>query len=176
MINHFFSSLDFVKRKNLSVSFADSSPKGEPFEPPFPLFIHSPPEDTILLKIPPKHRAGKKKYTQYSLSKQRKERNPNMKQDPIPFVHAGGKKNLRTSDIVGIFDMDSATVAGTTRKFLSAEEKAGRIEIITEELPKSFILSCPPMRAFREKTKEKVFLSQLAPQTLSQRSEALFEN
>ena len=99
-----------------------------------------------------------------------------MKQDPIPFVHAGGNKNLRTSDIVGIFDMDSATVAGTTRKFLSAEEKAGRVEIITDELPKSFVLSCPPMRAFREKTEETVFLSQLAPQTLSQRSEALFEN
>ena len=68
MINHFFSSLDFVKRKNLSVSFADSVslrlghgtgltchrhviqhcaaaslPKGEPFDPPISIYIRFPP-------------------------------------------------------------------------------------------------------------------------------------
>ena len=44
MINHFLSLLDFVKRMNLSVSFADSSPKGEPFDPPSPVYIRFPPK------------------------------------------------------------------------------------------------------------------------------------
>ncbi len=75
-------------------------------------------------------------------------------------LHIGGGKNIYESSIIGIFDMDTATQSQNTKKFLSHAEKAGRVEIVSEELPKSFVV-----------TDECVYLSQLAPHTLVQRME-----
>ena len=43
-------------------------------------------------------------------------------------------------DVVGIFDMDNATLSSVTRKFLSEKQKQLLVEIAAVELPKSFIL------------------------------------
>lgn len=56
------------------------------------------------------------------------------------YLHIGNGKNVRTREIIGIFDLDSASVASATKKYLSAAEKGGRLESATDELPKSFIL------------------------------------
>ena len=56
------------------------------------------------------------------------------------YLHIGNNKNVRTREIIGIFDLDSASVSSTTRKYLSAAEKGGRLESASDELPKSFIL------------------------------------
>ena len=39
------------------------------------------------------------------------------------FLHAGNNKNLRLKNIIGIFDMDTATVSPDTKKFLKKREK-----------------------------------------------------
>ena len=49
------------------------------------------------------------------------------------------EKSVRRRDVIGVFDLDSATVSGVTKNFLSAAEKSGEIEG-TDNLPKSFIL------------------------------------
>ena len=56
------------------------------------------------------------------------------------FLHVGNNKNIRERDIVGIFDMDNATVSMITRKFLSECQRKNMVESANSEIPKSFIL------------------------------------
>ena len=46
---------------------------------------------------------------------------------------------LPRDSIVGIFDLDTATVSGHTRDFLRRAQEAGRVVAAGEELPQSFI-------------------------------------
>ena len=57
------------------------------------------------------------------------------------YLHAGNNKSIRLNEIIGIFDMDTATVSSDTKEFLRRAEKAGVTEMCTEELPKSFVLT-----------------------------------
>jgi len=64
------------------------------------------------------------------------------------------EKAPRLRDIVGVFDLDTATVSAVTKSFLSNAEKRGEVEgIIT--LPKSFIL----VSSDNGNSKDKVYLS-----------------
>lgn len=57
------------------------------------------------------------------------------------FLHVGNNKNILLERVVGIFDMDNATLSAITRKYLSSTEKAGLSQnAALDELPKSFIL------------------------------------
>ncbi len=56
------------------------------------------------------------------------------------YLHIGNKNSVRKKQVVGIFDLDTATVSALTRKFISASEKAGRLEYTDSDLPRSFIL------------------------------------
>ncbi len=56
------------------------------------------------------------------------------------YLHVGNNKNIRTSSVVGIFDMDNATLSAITRKYLTASERAGLSESAAEDIPKSFVL------------------------------------
>ena len=56
------------------------------------------------------------------------------------FLHVGNNRNIRIRDVVGIFDMDNATVSSITRKFLSGNQKKHLVESAAEEIPKSFVL------------------------------------
>ncbi len=67
---------------------------------------------------------------------------------------------IGTRHIIGIFDMDTATVSSETKKFLSEAQREGRIILTTYELPKSFILTDDDM----------VTLSQLSVSALAGRS------
>ncbi len=71
------------------------------------------------------------------------------------YIHLGNNKNIREKDIIGIFDMDNATMSKTTQKFLNKAQKEGRLITTVDEIPKSLIL-----------TKDKVYMSQLAPKSL----------
>lgn len=56
------------------------------------------------------------------------------------YLHIGNNRNIRTADVIGIFDADSATVSAITKKYLSAAEAEKRVRFASEELPKSFVL------------------------------------
>jgi len=102
------------------------------------------------------------------------------------FLYLGDGRYKRKSDIIGIFDMDSATVCASTRKFLSTKEREKRVES-DGELPKSFIL-CEEnkerssvkgrKRKSREKQKNEysVFLSRLSSQVLFARTKGIKES
>ena len=56
------------------------------------------------------------------------------------FLYLGDGKYKRRSDVIGIFDMDTATVSNTTKEFLNQAQSFGDITSLGQELPKSFIV------------------------------------
>lgn len=58
------------------------------------------------------------------------------------YVHVGGEYSISDRFIIGIFDMDSITSKQTDMiKFLSEAEKAGRVEYVSAEIPRSAVVS-----------------------------------
>ena len=82
------------------------------------------------------------------------------------YLHAGNGRTIRRRDIIGIFDMDNATVSSITRRMLSDMQKQGRVESAALELPKAFIL-------YRDGTSTKLCLSPLSSAALHGRCEEL---
>ena len=57
------------------------------------------------------------------------------------FLHIGNGVSVRQRDIIGIFDLDTATVSGETKRFLRNAEKKGILEDEANgEIPRSFLL------------------------------------
>ena len=76
------------------------------------------------------------------------------------YLHLGMDKVITFDEIIGIFDLDTTTVSKSTRNYLAKAEKAGIVENICYDLPKSFIVC-------RNKDGEdKVYISQISSTTL----------
>ncbi len=56
------------------------------------------------------------------------------------IFHIGKGNTLKTEDIIGIFDLDNATVSGTTRRFLSAATHRKQVFYGDYDIPRSFLL------------------------------------
>ena len=61
------------------------------------------------------------------------------------------EKSVRARDLIGVFDLDTATVSNITKSFLANAEKSGEVEG-TDTLPKSFIIA-------NKNKKNKIYLS-----------------
>ena len=57
------------------------------------------------------------------------------------YLHIGNGKSVRCRDVIGIFDLDTATVGKKTRDFISGMEKSGEVEYGDDDLPRSFVLT-----------------------------------
>ena len=74
-------------------------------------------------------------------------------------VYLGGNEFIKKDDIIGIFDMDSATISKNTREFLGfAENEKKVIYSNLYEFPRSFVV-----------TKENVYITPIASVTLNRR-------
>ena len=80
------------------------------------------------------------------------------------FLHVGNNKNIRLRSVIGIFDMDNATLSSITRKYLSKKQKENLVESAVLEIPKSFVL-------YVEKGEYKICFSQLSSAALRGRIE-----
>ena len=80
------------------------------------------------------------------------------------YLHLGDEVMAKNRQIIGVFDLDTATVTKATRDFLSDAQKKGIVVNISENLPKSFIL-------YEENGQFKVFVSPLATSTLRRRAQ-----
>lgn len=56
------------------------------------------------------------------------------------YLHVGNGCVLKNKEIIGVFDIDNATIMKTSREFINSEEKEGRIESVFEDIPRSFVL------------------------------------
>ena len=57
------------------------------------------------------------------------------------YLHIGTNRNVRMQEIVGIFDLDTASVSHITKKYLKEREKAGLTDLTADQIPKSFLLT-----------------------------------
>ena len=79
------------------------------------------------------------------------------------YLHIGPSAVVRQRDIIGVFDMDNATYSRLTRDFLERAERAGELESVTGDLPKSFLLC-------EQRGRKKIYLYQFSPATLRGRA------
>ncbi len=79
------------------------------------------------------------------------------------YLYLGQDTVIKTRDVVGIFDLDNTSVSKDTRNFLKFAEKQKRVQAVSEELPKSFVV-CEADGTVKN------YLSQVAPATLLKRS------
>lgn len=85
------------------------------------------------------------------------------------YLHIGKEKIIKTDEIIGIFDLDTATISKATRNYLAVAEKSGEVVNVTTELPKTFIVC-------NDDGKRTVYISQISSSTLNKRSEITNNN
>ena len=84
------------------------------------------------------------------------------------FLHIGGDIVIPIKDIIAIFDMEKTTISKDTREFLKTAEEEGFIKSISEDIPKSFIVT-------ETDKKSKIYLSPISSTTLQKRSKYVYE-
>ena len=81
-----------------------------------------------------------------------------------------GQEVIYKNEIVGIFDLDTATVAEKTRSFLNRAERENKaVTLSYEDLPRSFIVTQRD-----GDTRQTVYISQLTAATLLKRAEEYY--
>lgn len=78
------------------------------------------------------------------------------------YIHLGEDTLVKSDDIIGIFDLDNATVMKSTREYLKKATKNKKVVNVSYDLPKSFIVS-----AENDYT---VYISLLSSATIASRS------
>ncbi|MBQ9980332.1 MAG: DUF370 domain-containing protein [Oscillospiraceae bacterium] len=76
------------------------------------------------------------------------------------YLHLGQNVIVRERDVLGIFDLEITSQSKRTRQFLAAAEKGGRAVTVSDDLPRSFIV-----------TADKVYISPLSSATLQKRAQ-----
>lgn len=80
------------------------------------------------------------------------------------YLHIGNGKSLKKKQIIGIFDLDTATVTRTGKDFINKKEKEGALIYEDFDLPRSFILTDTADGV-------RVYLSRISSQGLRMRAE-----
>lgn len=78
------------------------------------------------------------------------------------YIHLGGEKIIRTSQLVAIFDISIEQSSKLSRQFIMHAQKNKEVETIGEEDPKSIVV-----------TEQKVYYSPISASTLKKRSRYL---
>lgn len=78
------------------------------------------------------------------------------------YLHLGFEKVIKSENIIGIFDLDNTTLQKSSRDYLAKAEKAGNIENVCEDLPKSFVVCS-------ENGKRKIYITQISSSTILKR-------
>ncbi len=79
------------------------------------------------------------------------------------YLFISNDKIIYSDDIIGIFDTDTSTVSAVTRSALRIAQSEKRLESVTLEIPKSFILT-------DENNENKIYMSQISPKILKKRA------
>ncbi len=85
------------------------------------------------------------------------------------YLHLGQDTVVKQADVIGVFDLDTSTVAKRTREFLAKSEKKKKVVSVSWELPRSFTVC-----AGKHGEDETIYLSPLSPATLEKRAKTNF--
>ena len=80
------------------------------------------------------------------------------------YLHLGQNTVVRDREIIGIFDLDITSQSPRTRRYLNTAQRRGEVVAVTQELPKSFVVT-------GRRGRQRVFISQLSTATLLRRSD-----
>lgn len=75
------------------------------------------------------------------------------------YLFLGGDVTVRSRDVIGIFDIEECSVSRTTADFLNACQKRLQIVNISDDMPKSFII-----------TSDKTYISNVSHNTIRKRT------
>ena len=78
------------------------------------------------------------------------------------YIPIGSDMSVRDRSIIGIFDLDNTTCSKHTRNFLAKAEENGEVVTVSEDIPKSFLLTS-------EYGMDRVYLCQFNAATLEKR-------
>ena len=56
------------------------------------------------------------------------------------YLHVSKKQKISNKSIIGIFDMDNASVGKDTKQFLARMQKRGSVRSDIGDIPKSFVM------------------------------------
>lgn len=84
------------------------------------------------------------------------------------FLHIGGDYTIPLSDVIAIFDLEGTTVNKETREFLKVSEEEGFIRTISDNMPKSFIVTEKDKRSI-------IYISPISAATLRKRVNISYE-
>ena len=84
------------------------------------------------------------------------------------YLHIGNGEIVNHEDIIGIFDMDTATVSSVSRQFLSEAEQKKEIWYGDSDIPKSFIVCTDGPK------KQKIVFSRISTSSLKLRTAQFF--
>lgn len=80
------------------------------------------------------------------------------------YISIGGDMAVRDQSIIGIFDLDGCSMSQKTMEYLQNAEKNGVLLNVTEDIPKTFLVT-------EEYGMEKVYFTQLSAATLEKRTD-----
>ena len=81
------------------------------------------------------------------------------------YLHMGQDFIVREQEIIGIFDIDTTSTGKRTREFLARAEEEGAVVSMTNEIPKSFVITDFPY--------DTVYISSISSRTLGERCKRL---
>lgn len=79
------------------------------------------------------------------------------------YLHLGSDSVIREATLIGIFDLDNTTSSKITREFLHRAQREGRTHAVSDDLPRSFVLT-------GDRDRSDVYLTLLSSQTLFKRA------
>ena len=85
------------------------------------------------------------------------------------YLHIGNKKSVKSEKIIGIFDLDTATVSSISKDFINRMQKNDLVEYDDNDLPRSFIL-------FEDEGILRVKLSRISSVGLKLRADGNYDN
>lgn len=80
------------------------------------------------------------------------------------YLHLGQDTVVKLSEVVAIFDLENASIAKATKRYLALAQKQGLVVNVSTELPKSFVVCVD------EKGRTTVYISQISSATLKKRT------
>lgn len=82
------------------------------------------------------------------------------------FLHIGGEYVIPVKNIIAIMDLETTSISKDTREFLKVAEEEGFVKGVTDEIPKSYIIT-----EFNKKSE--IYLSAISSVTLQKRAKIL---
>lgn len=79
------------------------------------------------------------------------------------FLHIGNDTVVASDEVVAVFDMENTTISKHSREFLARAQRSGEVTDITDDLPKSYIVTSSG-------GKTRVYISSVSSRTITKRS------